>query len=194
MPLPEPSGLQQLRTSSCEDIHDHWALFLVEGLLLLVLGVAAVLAPVLASIAATLLFGWILLIVGGVGLVTSIRARHAPGLAWSLLSAIIGIVAGALLLFMPLHGAFSLTAVLIAFLALEGLASILYALEHRRGLSGRWGWMLVSGIIDIGLAAILFAGFPWTAFWALGLIVGINLIFGGWAMIGMALSAKGARP
>jgi len=171
-------------------IHDHWALFLTEGIILVVLGTLAVLAPVVASVAATVLFGWILLVSGAVGLFTTFRARHAPGFTWSLVSAITGIVAGALLLVWPLQGTLSLTAVLIAFLAVEGVVSILYALEHRSGLSGRWGWMLASGIVDLVLAGIIVAGLPATALWALGLIVGINLLFGGWALIAMALHAR----
>jgi uncharacterized membrane protein HdeD (DUF308 family) len=67
----------------------------------------------------------------------------------------------------------------------------MYAFEHRAQLSGRWGWMLTSGIVDLILAGIIFAGLPASATWALGLLVGINMLFGGIAMIGMALAAKG---
>jgi uncharacterized membrane protein HdeD (DUF308 family) len=68
--------------------------------------------------------------------------------------------------------------------------SIMYALEHRSALSGRWGWMLASGIVDVILGILLLAGLPGTALWALGLLVGINLLFGGWALILMALHAR----
>jgi len=80
--------------------------------------------------------------------------------------------------------------VLITFLAIEGAVTILYALEHRNALSGRWGWMLSSGVLDLLLAVLLFAGLPGTALWAIGVIVGINLLFGGWALILMALHAR----
>ena len=74
----------------------------------------------------------------------------------------------------------------------------MFALDHKRELSGRWGWMLASGIIDVGLGVLLLAGLPGTALWALGLLVGINLLFGGWALILMALDARptaaGAAP
>jgi len=171
-------------------VRRHWVLFLVEGIVLAILGTLALLAPVIASVAATVLFGWLLLLSGIVGLVTTFRARHAPGFWWSLLSALLGIVAGVVLLGWPLLGTFSLTAVLIAFLFGEGIISIMYALEHRNALSGRWGWMLASGIVDIGLGVLLFIGLPGTALWALGLLLGINLIFGGWALIFMALHAR----
>ena len=131
-------------------IRRHWVLFLTEGIVLVILGILALLAPVVASVAATVFFGWLLLLSGIVGLFTTFRARHAPGFWWSLVSAAIGIVAGVLLIGWPLLGTLSLTAVLIAFLFAEGLVTIMYALEHRNALSGRWGWMLASGIVDVG--------------------------------------------
>jgi len=184
------NDVQQLRSVFQETVGHHWVLFLSEGIALLVLGSLAIIVPALASLAATLVLGWILLLSGIIGLIATIRARHAPGLWWSLISALVGIVAGALLLAWPLQGIFSLTAVLIAFLILEGVVSILYALEHRKGISGRWGWMLASGILDLVLGGILLAGLPGSAVWALGIIIGINMIFGGWALIAMALAAR----
>ena len=184
------SEARQIRSAVSAAIHRHWGLFLLEGILLIVLGSVAVLAPAVASVAATIVFGWLLLLSGVVGLIATFRARQAPGFGWSLLSALIGIAAGLVLLAMPVQGAFSLTAVLIAFLFAEGVASILYAFEHRKGSSGRWSWMLASGIVDLVLGTMLLAGLPGTAVWALGLLLGINMIFGGWALVWMALHAR----
>jgi uncharacterized membrane protein HdeD (DUF308 family) len=171
-------------------IQAHWAMFLVEGIILVILGFAAIAVPLIATIALTIVIGWLFLISGIVGLITTFWARHAPGFWWSLVSALIGIAAGIVLLAWPLSGSVSLTLVLIAFFVIEGIATVLYAIEHRGQLSGRWGWMLVSGIVDLILAAIIFAGLPGTALWALGLLVGINLLFGGAALIAMALAAR----
>lgn len=190
MTAARPGDIQETGFSFGGALRHHWVLFLCEGIVLVILGILALLAPVIASVAATVFFGWLLLLSGVLGLITTIRARRAPGVWWSLLSALIGIAAGVLLLGWPLLGTLSLTAVLIAFLFAEGIVSIMYALEHRNALSGRWGWMLASGIIDVGLAVLLFIGLPGTALWALGLILGINLIFGGWALIFMALHAR----
>lgn len=183
----------QIRSAFRESVRHHWVMFLIEGIALVLLGILAILAPHIASLAATVFFGWILLLSGVIGLITTLRARHAPGFAWSLVSALLGIAAGVILLGWPVQGMFSLTAVLIAFLLIEGVVSILFALEHRRGLSGRWGWMLASGVLDIVLGGILLAGLPGTALWALGLLIGINMIFGGWALIGMALASRTSR-
>ncbi len=183
----DQSDLQRAVVSA---IHEHWVLFLVEGIILVILGALAILVPPLATITVTILIGWLFLISGAVGLFTTFWMRHAPGFWWSLLSALIAIFAGFLLLVWPLTGALSLTFVLSAFFIVEGIASIMYAIEHRNQLSGRWGWMLISGIIDLILAAIIIAGLPGSAAWALGLLVGIDLLFGGAALISMAFAAR----
>jgi len=182
--------MNQLQSALAQSIREHWVLFLIEGIVLVVLGILAVIIPVVATIAVTIFLGWLFLISGAVGLVTTFWARHAPGFWWSLLSAVLAIAAGIVLLAWPISGAVSLTLLLIVFFTIEGVLTIMYALEHKKDLSGRWGWMLVSGIIDLILAAIILAGLPGTAAWALGLLVGINMLFGGAALIAMALHAR----
>lgn len=173
-------------------LHDHWVLYLVEGIVLLVLGAIAIIIPPLATLAATILFGWLFLISGVVGLFTSFLMRAAPGFWWSLISAALGVVVGGWLLAQPVSGAVSLTILLVAFFIIEGVVTIMFALDHKRELSGRWGWMLVSGIVDFVLGAMILAGLPSTAVWAIGLLVGINMVFGGTALIAMALHAHKA--
>jgi uncharacterized membrane protein HdeD (DUF308 family) len=156
-----------------------------------VLGLVAIVIPPIATLAAEILFGWLFLISGIMGLVTTFYMRQAPGFWWSLVSAVLAIGAGIVLLAWPLSGVLSLTFILIVFFVVEGVASVMFALEHKRELSGQWGFMLLSGIVDLILAGIIFAGLPGTAAWALGLLVGINMLFGGSALIAMALHARG---
>jgi uncharacterized membrane protein HdeD (DUF308 family) len=185
-----PADLDKLRSSVASSLHAHWRLFLAEGIVLLILGILAIVVPQIATIAAAVFIGWLLLVSGVVGLIATFRMRSAPGFVWSLVSAIIGIVAGILLLRSPVSGALSLTLILTVFLAIEGVVSILFAFEHKRELSGRWGAMLFSGVVDLFLAGIIFAGLPGTAAWAIGLLIGINLVFGGAALIAMAVHAR----
>jgi uncharacterized membrane protein HdeD (DUF308 family) len=170
-------------------LRTHWKFFLIEGIVLLILGAIAVCVPPLASVTVEFLVGWLILLSGVLGLVMTFQTRGSPGFGWSLLSAVVGILVGCMLLIWPLTGVLSLTFLLTVFLALEGVASIMYALAHRRENSSRWGMMLVSGIVDLVLAGLILAGLPGTAVWAIGLIVGINLLFGGVALIAMALQA-----
>jgi len=185
-----PSSMSEFQSRLSQAVREHWKLFLTEGIILVILGILAILLPPLATIAVTILIGWLFLISGVAGLITTFGARHAPGFWWSLLSALLGIAAGAVLLLWPLSGAISLTLLLIVFFIIEGVLSVMYAIEHKRELTGQWGWMLVSGIIDLVLAAMIWAGLPSTAAWALGLLVGINMLFGGSAMIAMAMHAR----
>jgi uncharacterized membrane protein HdeD (DUF308 family) len=170
-------------------VRDHWKLFLTEGVILVVLGFLAIAVPMVAGLAVTILFGWLFLISGIVGLYATFAMRNAPGFWWSLLSGVLGVVVGLWLLVQPAAGLVSLTYLLIAFFIIEGVATIMFALDHRAALTGRWRWMLTSGIIDLFLAAVILAGLPGAVAWALGLIVGINMIFGGASMVGMALAA-----
>src|SRR5712672_659990 len=146
------SDVEQIQTAMATSLHEHWRLFLVEGIILVILGLAAIVIPPIATLAVELLFGWLFLISGIAGLITTFLMREAPGFWWALVSAILGIAAGIVLLLWPLSGIVTLTLVLIVFFTIEGVASIMFALEHKGELSGRWGWMLASGIIDLILA------------------------------------------
>jgi uncharacterized membrane protein HdeD (DUF308 family) len=105
---------------------------------------------------------------------------------------VLAIAAGLILLWQPVQGTLTLTIVVGAYFLAEGVATILYALEHRRELSERWSWLLIAGIVDVIIAGIIITGLPGSALWAVGLLVGINLLFGGASMIGMALAAREA--
>src|SRR5580692_9535357 len=186
------SGLDRINAAVATSLREHWGMFLAEGIILLILGLAAIVLPPIATVAVEILIGWLLLISGIVGLIATFRMRHAPGFFWSLVSAILAIAAGGVLLRWPLSGALSLTVILTAFFVVEGVASIFYALEHKRELSGRWAWMLMSGALDLILGGLIFLGLPATAAWAIGLLVGINMVFGGSAIMSMALLARSA--
>jgi len=168
----------------------NWQAFLIEGILLMVLGLAAIIIPSFASLAVTIFLGWMFLISGVAGLALTFWARQIPGFWWSLISAVLAGGAGMLLLARPLQGTLTLTIVVGAYFLAEGVATIMYALEHRRELSQRWSWMLFSGLLDILIAGMIITELPASAEWAVGLLVGINLLFGGASLTGVALAAR----
>jgi uncharacterized membrane protein HdeD (DUF308 family) len=185
-------NLESMQQRARETLRAHWKMFLIEGIVLVILGALAIVLPPFATLAVTILLGWLFLISGVFGLYSTYMMRHAPGFWWSLLSAALAILAGGILLAQPARGALTLTFVLIVFFIIEGLVSIMFALSNRNELPGRWSWMLVSGVIDLVLAAIIIAGLPLSAAWAIGVLVGINMLMGGGALIGMALQARNA--
>jgi uncharacterized membrane protein HdeD (DUF308 family) len=190
----DPSRLQDVQAAVAASLRLHWRAFLIEGIVLLILGIFAILIPNVATLAVEVFVGWVLLLSGVVGLISTFRMRGAPGFGWSLLSAVVAIAAGIVLLAWPLSGVLSLTLILTAFLTIEGVASIMLALSHRHGFSARWALLLVSGVIDLILAAMIFLNLPSTAAWAIGLLVGINMVFGGTTLISMALQARSLAP
>jgi uncharacterized membrane protein HdeD (DUF308 family) len=187
-----PDGLNELQSKMRAAVREHWKAFLVEGILLAILGLAAMIVPPLAGLAVTIFLGWMFLVSGIAGLVITIWARAMPGFWWSLISAALAVLAGGILLARPLQGLFTLTVVVGVYFVAEGVATIMYALEHRRELSGRSSWLLIAGLMDILIAFFIIAGLPGSAEWAIGLLVGINLLFGGATLIGMALAARNA--
>ena len=185
-----PQDISSLQSKMSAAVREHWKAFLFEGILLAVLGLAAMIAPLIASIAFTIFLGWMFVISGAAGLAMTFWARQMPGFWWSLLSAALALVAGVILLAQPMEGTLTLTIVVGAYFLAEGVATIMYALEHRRELSERWSWMLVAGLMDILIAGLIISGLPGSALWAVGLLVGINLLFGGATLIGVALAAR----
>jgi uncharacterized membrane protein HdeD (DUF308 family) len=192
IPQDVDNEISKLRSKMSAAVKAHWKAFLFEGILFAVLGFAAMIVPPLASLAITIFLGWMFLISGIGGLILTFWAREMPGFWWSLISAALAVLAGGILLARPVQGVLTLTIVVGAYFLAEGVATIMYALEHRRELSGRWSWLLVAGLLDIFVSFIIIAGLPGSAEWALGLLVGINLVFGGATLIGMALAARNA--
>jgi uncharacterized membrane protein HdeD (DUF308 family) len=182
---------------------DYAMLFLAEGAVLVALGVLAIMVPSMAASRLAVALGWLFLGSGVLGMATTIWARHAPGFWWSLVSAVLAILVGIVLvtsethelygglLGWPFETAGPLRMILLLFFLIEGIATIMFAIEHRRQLSGRWAWMFGSGVADIGLACIVIFDLPGTSAWTMGLLVGINMIAGGLALIAMAMHARG---
>jgi uncharacterized membrane protein HdeD (DUF308 family) len=188
--LPELDGI---RRRLADAMRAHWKFFLAEGIVMLVLGLIAIAVPEVASLAIAILIGWLFFIGGIFRTLSVLRHREMPGFAWSLLTAVLAIVLGLVLLFRPIAGVMTLTIALIVFFVIEGISAILLAIEHRRHLPS-WGWILLSGLVDLLLAFLIWDGWPSSAGWAIGLLVGINMVFVGISLIMTALAARTVAP
>jgi uncharacterized membrane protein HdeD (DUF308 family) len=171
-------------------ISEYSTLFLVQGVIMMILGGLAIIWPQVSTIAVDFYVGWIFLLSGVMGLVTMFIAPSVSAFLWSLLTAALSLFVGVLLIWHPVEGAVSLTLVLIAFFIAEGIFQIAGAINLRESFPDAWSWMLISGIADLILAAIIISGWPGSAGWALGLIVGVNLISSGLAITMVAVTPK----
>jgi uncharacterized membrane protein HdeD (DUF308 family) len=173
-----------------DTVRHHWQLFLTQGVIMTILGVLAVIWPQISTVAVDVYVGWLFLLSGVVGLATMFLAQDVQAFLWLLLTAALSLFVGIVLLWHPVEGAVSLTLVLIAFFIVEGIVQIAASISYRDVFPDSWGWMLASGIADLILAALIIKGWPSTAGWALGLIVGVNLVTSGAAIIMVALAGR----
>jgi uncharacterized membrane protein HdeD (DUF308 family) len=199
------SGSDRVRGPVARSIRAYWSLFVIEGGVLILLGLLAIVVPSIGSSNVTVVLGWLFFVSGAVGIATTYWTRQAPGFWWSLVTALLAIFVGVILIANKSHDLYGglmgwpfenvgpLRLILVLFFLVEGGASIMFAFEHRRQFSGRWAWMLASGVVDIILASIIIFDLPGTSAWTMGLLVGINMILGGSALIAMGLHARAER-
>jgi uncharacterized membrane protein HdeD (DUF308 family) len=161
----------------------HWRLMMFQGVIMIILGALAVAAPVIATIAIDIYIGWLFLISGVIGLLALFSTNDIPAFLWGLITAALSVALGVLLIWRPVEGAASLTFLLTAFFFVEGVFQIATSLVYRELIPGTWGWMLASGLSDLVLVAVIVYGWPESAVWVLGLLVGFNLIISGWAIV-----------
>lgn len=165
--------------------------FTVYGVLLALLGILAIAMPYIATLATSIFIGWLLVASSVLGLYAVYSAgKDAPGFWWNLITAVLYLAAGIMLLVNPVTGALSLTIVLMAYLLAGGVAKLVLGFQHKKDIPNAWFWILFSGLVDIVLAFLIIQGLPGTAFWAIGLLVGINLVMMGIAIVFTAQSCK----
>ncbi len=146
------------------------------GVVLSVLGVIAILIPQFTTLAVEILLAWLLIVAGGTGLLLSWRAREFLGWWYTGITFFMTLVLGLVFLIYPFSGIATMTILLVLLFALEGFASIWFSAQLRRAGVGRWRWMVFSGVSSLALAAFIVMGWPGSAAWTIGLLVGLNLL------------------
>ena len=154
------------------------------GVLLIVFGVVAIGAPVVASASVTMLLGWLFIVAGISEIVYAFKGGR---MLVRLLLGGLTVVAGGIMVFSPLTGALTLVWLLVFWCFFRGIVQIVTSFQMTVGR----GWFLASGILSVLLAVFIWRGWPDTGLWALGLLVGINMISAGLALL-MRPSPKAA--
>lgn len=172
-------------------ISEKWGWFLALGIVLILAGIAAIAFPLLSSIAAKLVLGWLFIIGGVMMIVHAFQAPGWSGFLWELLIGILYAVVGGYLAFFPLSGLLTLTLLIAALFIAEGIFEAIMAFRVRPHEG--WVWLLLSGIAALAVGVIIAMGLPESAVWAIGLLVGINLLFSGWSYVFLALAGRRAH-
>ncbi len=168
-------------------VRAHRGRFTVLGIILIVLGLLAILFPLIASIAAKTMVGWFFLFTGAAVLFNAFQARDWSSALWSGAVGVLHLAVGVYLAFFPLTGLVGLTLLVGIMFLVQGGFEAAIALQHRprRG----WVWLAFSGVASVILGVLLIAGLPGTALWALGLLLGLNFLTSGMSFIALARSA-----
>ena len=171
-----------------ETIREHRGFFIFESLMFILLGILAIALPGFFTLSVELLIAFLFIIGGVVQLARLFQVRGAAALFATAISAVIYGAIGILLLIYPMIGILSLTMLLAILFFAQGLIQIYWGLtsQHLR----RWGWWVFSGVISIILALIIWAGWPTSAIWFIGLLVGVNLIFYGFSLLFITLDTE----
>jgi uncharacterized membrane protein HdeD (DUF308 family) len=169
-------------------IHESRGWFIGLGIALSILGILAIGVPFAASLATTLFIGCLLVIGGVAHAVHAVRNRRWTGSSWAILSSIFYVIAGFFIVINPVVGTATLTLVLAALFIANGVVKIVRAVQHRAAPS--WGWLLADGIITLALGALIWARWPSTAIWAIGLLVGVELLISGSSMLMLGLMGR----
>ena len=173
------AAAQAMREAMRQTVKRHSLWYLIQGGLMVLAGVLALVYPLFSSVALIVLLGWLLIISGIVQGISLIGARSVPNFWFQLISVVLAVVVGVLFVRNPGVGLLSLTLLLIVFFMVEGISKVIFALTIRP--FPNWGWVLASGIIGI-VASIYLLSNPVTAVWLLGLLLGVVLISEGAAL------------
>lgn len=179
-----------MRSAMRDVIKRHSLWYLLQGGLMVLTGVVALLFPVFSSVAVVLMLGWLLIFNGIFQGISLIGATNVPHFWLQLISVALSVVIGFLFLRHPGEGLLTLTLLLIVFFMVGGMAKVIFALTIRP--FPNWGWVLASGVVGVLLAIYLWSSLPVTAAWLLGILVGIQLISEGAALAYMAWQVRTA--
>ena len=178
------AAAQVMRDAMRETVKRHSFWYLLQGGLMVLAGILALVYPVASSFAVVSLLGWLLIISGIVQGISLLDARKLPHFWLQLVSVALSVIVGVLLIRHRGEGLLVLTLLLLVYFMIEGFSKVIFALTIRP--FPNWGWVLASGLVGILAALYLWASLPVTAVWLLGVLLGIQLICEGAALAYLA--------
>jgi uncharacterized membrane protein HdeD (DUF308 family) len=183
----EPTYISRHFVVHGEELRQASGWLLLLGISLIVLGTLALIVPVVATLSAVVIYGWLLLFAGIAQVVASFAAWRWGGFFIHLLMGLVDIVIGVVFLRHWDVGAAVLTLFLIVAFLVGGIFRLVIALSLR---FPNWGWTVLSGLITFAVGVILWVDFPWDTVTIPGLFLGIQMLFYGWSAVMLARAAR----
>ncbi len=171
-----------------EGLAKGWKPLMAVGVIAILVGCVAIVVPAAASVGTAIFIGWILLFAGAFLVAGAFMAHSIGSLVLRLIWAALTVIVGLYLIVEPHNGTLTLTLVLGIYFLIMGLTRVTAAFLAR-GQQGA-GLVGLSGICGLLIGILVLAKFPSSADWAIGLLVGIDLIFAGWTLVSVSLVGK----
>ena len=171
--------------SAFEDLRHKWGWFLTLGIIMLLLGTVALIITPAATIGTVLVLGWLVVISGVVEAIHAFRMRKWGGIFLHFVGGILGVLIGLLIVTHPVAGALAWTLLFASFFTVIGIFRTVAAIQLK---FPNWGWAVLDGVVTLGLGILLWAEWPWSGFWFMGVAVGVSLILRGWAYVMFAFA------
>jgi uncharacterized membrane protein HdeD (DUF308 family) len=165
-----------------------WKGLMAVGVLAILVGCVAIVVPAVASVATAVFIGWILVIAGAFLIAGAFAAHSVGSLILRLLWALLTVIVGLWLIVEPHNGTLTLTLVLGIYFLFMGITRIAVAFSSRGQQNA--GLVGLSGFAGLLIGILVLVKFPSSADWAIGLLVGIDLIFAGWTLTSVALLGR----
>jgi uncharacterized membrane protein HdeD (DUF308 family) len=174
--MPTITGFMNTDTATAP-LGYRWGWLLALGIVEIIAGGIAIAAPLIASLAVVAVFGAVLIVTAILQLAHAFRVRSWSHSAWYGLGGVLYALAGILVVAYPLGGALTLTVLIAILFIVDGTLRTAFGVTARPAMG--WGWLVAGGIGSIMVGVILLLGWPASALWATGVLLGINLIFSG---------------
>jgi uncharacterized membrane protein HdeD (DUF308 family) len=168
-----------------EDLRHKWGWFLTLGIIMMLLGTVAFIITPAATIGTVLVLGWLIVISGVVEAIHAFRMRKWGGIFLHFVGGILGVLIGLLIVTHPVAGALAWTLLFASFFTVIGIFRTVAAIQLK---FPNWGWAVFDGVVTLGLGILLWAEWPWSGFWFMGVAVGVSLILRGWAYVMFAFA------
>jgi uncharacterized membrane protein HdeD (DUF308 family) len=175
----------------CRRLRDYWLWFLILGVAIMMVGLAAISAPFLFTLTSVYVFGIMLLVGGIVQIVNAFLARSWQAFFVHVLIGVLNFVVGALMIEHPLQAILFFTLLLAVSFFVGGIARLIYGALN--SFPGR-GWVLLNGFITAVLGVMIWRQWPESSLWVIGLFLGIDLVFSGWSWVMLGFLVKNVVP
>lgn len=176
-----------LQLTDLEEFRRNANWFLALGIILIILGTVALGRSIFVTLASMVFLGWLLVIGGVIEAVQAFWQRQWGGFFLHLLGGVLYVIVGLMVVVNPQVGALALTLLMALFFLIAGAFRIIGSLTMR---FPEWRWVLLNGIVTFLLGLLIWKQWPSSAFWVIGLFIGINLIFTGWSWVMLSLTAR----